>query len=218
MDERTFEDAIAELFRRLGYRVEQTPYSNDGGKDAIAWRDEKKYVIECKRYMESGVTGRRDLQILLAAMHDEAADGAFFISTGRFSATAIKYGRANGIELYDHTHLPILINRAYGPSAALPPAQVICPKCGAIVLVEIAANGYNQVTCPQSHIVASNICLSDLSVAVPLDTPACPKCSAPMKMVKGRNGNFWGCSRYPQCRSTISMRKLRYAGYPGSRL
>jgi phenylalanyl-tRNA synthetase alpha subunit len=30
-----FEDEIADMFARLGYQVVQTPYSNDGGKDAI---------------------------------------------------------------------------------------------------------------------------------------------------------------------------------------
>src|SRR5690606_27830884 len=42
-----FEDAIAELFRALGYKVQQTPYVNDGGKEAIAFKNGKKYAIEC---------------------------------------------------------------------------------------------------------------------------------------------------------------------------
>src|SRR5579871_4525146 len=64
MTPQQFENAIAELFRALGYRVEQTPYSNDGGKDAIAYKDGKKHLIECKRYAPNRSIGRRDLQIL----------------------------------------------------------------------------------------------------------------------------------------------------------
>jgi hypothetical protein len=39
MDSKQFEDAVAALFCQLGYAVEQTPYSNDRGKDAIARKD-----------------------------------------------------------------------------------------------------------------------------------------------------------------------------------
>jgi HJR/Mrr/RecB family endonuclease len=45
-----FESTICELFRKLGYRVTQTPFSNDGGKDAIAYKDGETFLIECKQY------------------------------------------------------------------------------------------------------------------------------------------------------------------------
>ena len=38
-----------------------------------------------------------------------------------------------------------------------------------------------------------------LSIRV-ADTPACPLCSAPMKKRNGKNGPFWSCSRYPECK------------------
>jgi hypothetical protein len=47
-----FEDCIAGMFLRLGYSVEQTPYSNDYGRDAIMMRDGRKALLECKRYGE----------------------------------------------------------------------------------------------------------------------------------------------------------------------
>jgi hypothetical protein len=36
--------------------------------------------------------------------------------------------------------------------------------------------------------------------------PLCPRCSAPMKLRSGRYGSFWGCTRYPRCKSTRSLR------------
>jgi Topoisomerase DNA binding C4 zinc finger len=36
--------------------------------------------------------------------------------------------------------------------------------------------------------------------------PHCPRCSAPMKLRSGRYGQFWGCTRYPRCKSTRSLR------------
>lgn len=41
-----FEDTIAAMFQRLGYDVEQTPYSNDYGRDAIITREGKKVLLE----------------------------------------------------------------------------------------------------------------------------------------------------------------------------
>ena len=50
-----FEDAVAEMFSNLGYRVVQTPYQNDGGKDAIAYRNGKTVLIECKQYRKTSI-------------------------------------------------------------------------------------------------------------------------------------------------------------------
>ena len=30
----------------------------------------------------------------------------------------------------------------------------------------------------------------------------CPRCGAPMFLRNGKNGSFWGCSNYPECRIT----------------
>lgn len=82
MSPRQFEDAIAELFKRLGYKVRQTPYSSDGGKDAVAWKDNKKVLIECKRFAINRSVGRRDIQILHSAIVDAKAEEGFYVTTG----------------------------------------------------------------------------------------------------------------------------------------
>ena len=60
-----FEDAVAVLYRQLGYSVEQTPYSGDFGKDLVAIKDGIKYLIECKRYQPDKRIGRPPLQNFL---------------------------------------------------------------------------------------------------------------------------------------------------------
>lgn len=30
----------------------------------------------------------------------------------------------------------------------------------------------------------------------------CPRCGAPMLLRNGKNGAFWGCSNYPECKMT----------------
>ena len=57
-----FEDEIARMFERLGYEVEQTPYVNDHGRDAILIKDGKKFrggVQEIWR----GSAARDDLEL-----------------------------------------------------------------------------------------------------------------------------------------------------------
>jgi Topoisomerase DNA binding C4 zinc finger len=35
--------------------------------------------------------------------------------------------------------------------------------------------------------------------------PLCPKCQSEMRLRNGRNGEFWGCSRFPDCRGTRNI-------------
>lgn len=36
-------------------------------------------------------------------------------------------------------------------------------------------------------------------------TPSCPQCGQPMRLRKGRRGEFWGCSAYPTCTGTMEV-------------
>lgn len=36
-------------------------------------------------------------------------------------------------------------------------------------------------------------------------SPTCPLCSNPMKRRSGKNGDFWGCMRFPDCRGTRQL-------------
>jgi hypothetical protein len=82
-----FDDEIARMFERLGYEVKQTPYVNDHGRDAILVKDGKKFLLECKRYGEGNVSGRRDLQILHSNIIKDRAVAAFFVTTGGLRRT-----------------------------------------------------------------------------------------------------------------------------------
>ncbi|RQR79200.1 DNA topoisomerase III [Burkholderia sp. Bp9012] len=43
-----------------------------------------------------------------------------------------------------------------------------------------------------------------LSVKMPA-APACPQCGQPMRQRTGKNGAFWSCSRYPECKGTLPV-------------
>jgi HJR/Mrr/RecB family endonuclease len=200
MDSQEFERAIVQLFKKLGYEVKGTPFSNDRGKDAIAWKDGKKYLIECKRYAENNSIGRRDLQIFVAAMHEEKAEGGFYMNTGRFARTAITYASENKIELYDRRRFSILVNEAYPLVESAQSAAVMCLQCGCMQSLSVETE-VTHGECQNGHIVSNEIVRSDLSVDISIAKPKCTKCGSPMKIVNNRRGAFWGCSKYPRCRS-----------------
>ncbi len=207
MSPHRFEDAIAELFRELGYEVKQTPYSNDRGKDAIAWKDGKKYLIECKRYDADNTIGRRELQIFVAAMKEEKAQGGFYINTGRFAKTTLEYAAQEQIELYDGAALPALVNSAYPVKEDISTAAVVCLDCGDIQRLPVADSPTSGL-CANGHPIINNLTTTQIHGAsfvrpvAPAPDPVCDLCGSRMRPLSGRRGRFWGCSKYPKCRFT----------------
>lgn len=212
MNPQRFEDAVAALFRQLGYEVKQTPYSNDRGKDAIAWKDGKKYLIECKRYAADRPIGRRDLQIFVAAMKEENAEAGFYINTGRFAKPAIEYAAQNQIELYDAEKFPLLVNAAFPNREELSSAKVKCLECGVVLTLSVGEAPTSGV-CENGHTVINDITIARLLTTSFAPLPAmlgpptlpdviCDRCRSKMRVVNGRRGKFWGCSQYPKCNRT----------------
>jgi ssDNA-binding Zn-finger/Zn-ribbon topoisomerase 1 len=212
MDSKQFEDAVAALFCQLGYAVEQTPYSNDRGKDAIARKDGKTYLIECKRYSVDNTIGRRDLQIFVAAMKEEKAEAGFYINTGRFTKTAIEYAAKENIDLYDSERFPVLVNAAFPVREDISTAKVMCLECGSVVTLPVDETPTSGI-CENGHTVTNDITLARLLATsfAPLPVMSgpptlpdiiCDRCKSKMRLVNGRRGKFWGCSRYPKCNFT----------------
>jgi restriction system protein len=204
MKTRQVEAANCELFRKLGYLVTQTPYSNDGGKDAIAEKDGHTYVIECKRYAETQVIGRRDLQIFFAAMHKEKAKEGFSINTGRFARTAWHFAAKNNILLYDKYLLPNLVNQAYPTPLDVSEARVLCIECGAISSMPVGvepARGF----CVNGHWMISNVTRAECRI-FSSDVPACRRCGSAMREIRLHGKSFWGCTQYPKCKARLEPR------------
>ena len=205
MQPRQFENAIAQLFRTLGYTVKQTPYSNDGGKDAILSKDGKRFLLECKRYSQTNCIGRPDMMKFVAAMHDEGAVGGFFVNTGRYSPGAKKYADQHSVIAYDRHTFASLVLQAYPVKIESTMADTMCPECGAVVRLEVR-EVQTTAPCPNGHAVLNSVTRADLRVFTPNgDVPYCEKCGSAMRIVRGRRGAFWGCSRYPRCRYTRNV-------------
>lgn len=107
-----FEDYICQLYQELGYEVEHTPYSGDGGKDAVLKKDGEIYLVECKHYVSGAEIGERDLRIFDSAMHDYNAKKGFYINLGRFRKGTDAFAKNHNIELIGRKELQILIEQA----------------------------------------------------------------------------------------------------------
>ena len=201
MEPQQFENAIAGLFRNLGFEVKQTPFSNDRGKDAVALKDGKKYLIECKRYDAKSTIGRRELQIFVAAMKEEHAERGFYVNTGRFANTAHKYAALENIELYDRANFAELVNRAYPVREDALKALVMCLECGETRVLPVTDSSTSG-TCPSGHPIANDITIEVIrrsSFAIPTK---CELCGAQLRLVRSTHRQFWGCSKYPNCKFT----------------
>ena len=147
------------------------------------------------------------MQIFAAAMHDESADGGFYVTTGVFAKTAVEYAARNRIDTYDRSRLPFLVNQAYPVPLDISKADSMCLECGSVVLLPVAdtpASG----TCRNGHPVTSSITTADLHIVSSTDNPYC-ECGAPMRIVKGYSRTFWGCTRYPRCKLTKPSHRIR---------
>ncbi len=152
-----FEDEIMKMYRALGYRVKQTSYSNDRGKDGIAFKEGEKYLIECKRYEPSKKIGRPHLQKFFAAIYEERAKAGFFITTSSFASTAYEYAEKNRINLIDGLKLIEMMHKAYPPAPGNTEIiRLMCLECGEIVRFD-AFGKQMQQQCPNNHPVINDI-------------------------------------------------------------
>lgn len=129
-----FEDYIADLFSRLGYKTHAVGQSHDGGIDVVAEKDSIKNYIQCKKFITSEVTVG-DVRDFYGSLADHLANGqGYFITTNKFTLEARKFAEDKPIELIDGFELVRYIRMAkkddklVAASANAPIRQ--CPRCG----------------------------------------------------------------------------------------
>ncbi|KGJ73481.1 restriction endonuclease, partial [Cryobacterium roopkundense] len=117
-----FEQAVVQLLLAMGYggttgSGSVTQLSNDGGIDGVIDQDVlglSRVYIQAKRYADSNVVGRPDIQAFVGALSGKA-DSGVFITTSRFSDGARVYaeGVPTRVILIDGKRLTSLMIR-YG--------------------------------------------------------------------------------------------------------
>ncbi len=90
--------------------------------------------------------------------------------------------------------------------------DIICDKCGAKMIVKEGKYG-KFAACPNYPKCKNTQPLFKKKPQPPKEQPVtgpamkCDKCGADMVLRNGRYGNFWACSRYPECKNTKPITK-----------
>lgn len=89
---RKFEELIADLLKDLGYEVELTPATRDGGKDILAYMNTPHgkllCLVEAKRYRQDRSVGVELVRALYGTLIDADASSVMLVTTSSFSPDA----------------------------------------------------------------------------------------------------------------------------------
>ena len=178
---RGFEHQLAEVYRQKGYEVEETGGGGaDGGIDLKLFRDGRATIVQCKHW-KTWKVNVKPVRELFGVMTAECADSAIFITSGRYTSDALKFAEGKPIELIgQHGFLDLV-------------------RCFQKELQE-----YYGVEPAIAHTDEH----APAATGIP---PRCPICQSPMKLRTAKRGanagsQFWGCSRFPDCRGTLRLR------------
>jgi len=110
MSPREFEHAIAELLRALEYKdVKVVGGSGDLAIDVIARYNNRRVVLQCKRYNERKVTSPEMQMFIGMIVTEHNADKGIYVTTSSFTRDAVMLARRHGIELWDGDRLSELL-------------------------------------------------------------------------------------------------------------
>lgn len=111
LDGYEFEKLISELVKKMGFIVEQTSLSGDGGVDIIADNTSPifkgRYLIQCKRW--SNTIGEPVVRDLFGVVLAQNANKGIIITNSFFSDRAKKFADGKNIELIDGNLLNSLL-------------------------------------------------------------------------------------------------------------
>lgn len=83
-----FEEFVANLFQRMGYRTTTTPKSQDYGIDVVAKGHSDVVAIQCKRFDEGQNVGNRDIQRARGSMDFYKANKCIVVTNQDFTVQA----------------------------------------------------------------------------------------------------------------------------------
>lgn len=109
MDGYDFENCSANLLLNNGFNnVEVTQYSGDFGVDIIAYKDDIKYAIQCKKY--SSQVGIKAVQEVIGSKTMNDCHVAVVLTNNFFTSSAKELAKKNNVLLWDRNKLKELID------------------------------------------------------------------------------------------------------------
>jgi RNA polymerase sigma factor (sigma-70 family) len=107
-----FEELVADLLTRMGYSVDSTPASHDGGIDL--WVAEKKeignfkYVVQCKRHARHRSVGVQLVRELYGVVEAARVTAGLLVTTSTFTRDAKEFQRTTDYRIQLHDYLALV--------------------------------------------------------------------------------------------------------------
>lgn len=100
----TFQEAVGELFQEIGFLVEQSKPTKDGGVDLTLLRRDPligtdKYVVQCKRYSLDHKIASNVVTQLKGSADNENAQRGIIVTTSTFTPDAIEATQKDSISI-----------------------------------------------------------------------------------------------------------------------
>ncbi|HDX9588878.1 TPA: restriction endonuclease [Bacillus pseudomycoides] len=103
MNGHQFEEYLGVLFQKLGYQTQVTKASGDFGADLILQKNNKKIIVQAKRYGKN--VGISSVQEIVGAKAFYKADETWVVTNSKFTPAARKLASANRVVLIDRERL-----------------------------------------------------------------------------------------------------------------
>ena len=183
MDGRDFEEKLALLFERKGYRVERTPYVGDWGADLIVASDGRRTAVQVKRWKKR--VGPHAVQEAVAAKAKYNCQEALVVTNSYFTVAARELAKANGVELWNRERLARELLSVASPCVNPQNPLSSIQSVGEVPKAEVPVPG-----------------------STARSNPKCYKCGREMVLKENARGKFWACSGFPRWRNTFPVRKI----------
>ena len=105
-----FEVNVAKLYEDLGFDVELTPHTADGGIDLILRKDNSKVAVQCKRHKTRVAAGH--MREFIGAMKVLKYKTGLFVTVGGVTEPAQKLADENKVEVIEAADLVKMRKRA----------------------------------------------------------------------------------------------------------
>lgn len=114
-----FEIVMTEIYNKLGYKVERTQPTRDGGKDIIIRKPEILgdfiYYVECKKHEAKDPIGVGIIRSFVGTVNTDRVNGGILATTSYFSRDAKKFISENNyscqIQMHDYNFIRGLLNQ-----------------------------------------------------------------------------------------------------------
>lgn len=153
MDGYQFEAYLRALFKELGYKSAVTQGSGDFGADLVMKNDNKKVVVQAKRYGYKNKVSLGAVQEIYSSMPYYKADQGIVVTNSYYTESAVKLAKACKIRLIDRKDLIYFINQvnpAFDASQIrqnVEPEHRRCPNCSGELLQRISNSGSSFMGC-----------------------------------------------------------------------